>query len=196
MTRLQSLRRCDTGATIVEFALVVPLFLTVVFGIFDIGLNLYANSVLQGAMQRVGRDFSMEAATSNRARLESFVRSQVSMVAPGAQVTFTRRSYFDFADIGQAETFDDINANNRCDSNEPFEDVNGNNTWDAERGRDNDIGGARDAVMLTAEVRHRRLFPLHALIGVSDQVVMRASTVLRNQPYDEQDRATTLGHCA
>lgn len=193
--RLQQIAACSAGATIVEFALVVPLFLMLVMAIFDAGMGLYANSVLQGAMQKVGREFSLEDAMSNRARLEGFVTAQVTTVAPGAQVSFARQSYFDFSDIGRAEQFDDINANGRCDNNEPFEDVNGNASWDADRGKDG-FGGARDAMVLTATVRYRRLFPLTAFLGGSDRLVLRASSVLRNQPYDEQNRVATLENCS
>lgn len=189
------LAACTAGATIVEFALVVPLFLMLVMAIFDAGMGLYANAVLQGTMQKVGREFSLEDAESNQARLEGHVTEQVTAVTPGAQVSFARQAYFDFGDIGRAEQFDDINANGQCDNNEPFEDVNGNARWDTDRGREG-FGGARDAMVLTATVRYHRLFPLTAFFGGSDQLVMRASSVLRNQPFDEQNRELALGNCA
>ena len=39
----------ERGATIVEFAIVAPVFLTLLLGIFDFGHAIYAQSVLQGA---------------------------------------------------------------------------------------------------------------------------------------------------
>src|SRR5690606_28671312 len=38
----------DTGATIVEFALIAPVALMLLLGMFDLGYNLYTASVLQG----------------------------------------------------------------------------------------------------------------------------------------------------
>ncbi len=187
--------RCTRGATIVEFALVAPLFLMMLFAIFDTGMKVYASSVLHGAMQRVGRDFSMEDAYSRSTQLENLVKGQVGTVVPGAQFTFTRNSYFDFADIGQAEKFDDINADGLCNANEPFEDANANGRWDTDRGRSGN-GGARDAVLFSATVRYRRLLPLGALLGWSANEELRAVTVLRNQPYDEQNRNIPLANCA
>ncbi|MXO73347.1 TadE/TadG family type IV pilus assembly protein [Alteraurantiacibacter buctensis] len=191
-TRLSA---CTRGAAIVEFALVAPLFLMMLFAVFDTGMKVYASSVLQGAMQRVGRDFSMEDAYSRRTELENLIRGQVGSVVPGAQFTFNRRSYFDFGDIGQAEKFDDINADGQCNANEPFEDANGNGAWDSDRGRSGN-GGARDAVVFTATVSYRRLLPLGALVGWPSTEELRATTVLRNQPYDEQNRTIPLGNCA
>lgn len=187
--------KCTRGATIVEFALVAPLFLMMLFAVFDTGMKVYASSVLQGAMQRVGRDFSMEDAYSRSTQLENLVKSEVGTVVPGAQFTFTRNSYFDFADIGQAEKFDDINLDGQCNANEPFEDANANGHWDTDRGRSGN-GGARDAVVFTATVTYRRLLPLGALMGWSATEELRAVTVLRNQPYDEQNRTIPLGNCA
>jgi hypothetical protein len=36
---------------------------------------------------------------------------------------------------------------------------------------------------------------MFGLIGMPETVTLRASTVLRNQPYDEQDRSETTGNC-
>jgi TadE-like protein len=185
---------CRRGATVVEFAMVAPLCLMMLFAVFDTGMSVYATSVLQGTMQQVGRDFSLEDANSRRSQLEALITSQVRTVAPSAQLTFTRNSYFDFGDIGQAETFDDLNHDGLCNANEPFEDANANGRWDADRGRSGN-GGARDAVVFNVTVRYRRLLPLNALLGRSDEEVLRASTVLRNQPYDEQNRNIPLGNC-
>lgn len=185
---------CPRGATIVEFALVAPLFLMMLFAVFDTGMKVYASAVLHGAMQRVGRDFSMEDAYSRSTQLENLVKGQVGTVVPGAQFTFTRNSYFDFGDIGQAEKFDDLNHDGLCNANEPFEDANANGRWDSDRGRSGN-GGARDAVMFTATVRYNRLLPLGALLGWPASEELRAVTVLRNQPYDEQNRNIPLGNC-
>ena len=43
------------GATAVEFALILPLFLTLTFGIIEFGLILHVSSVLQNATYEAGR---------------------------------------------------------------------------------------------------------------------------------------------
>lgn len=78
--------------------------------------------------------------------------------------------------------------------NERYFDVNENGKWDADRGKDG-IGGARDAVLYTAVVTYPRMFPMYGLIGLPQDVTLKASTVLRNQPFDEQDDAKIERKC-
>ncbi len=184
----------DYGATTVEFAMVLPLLLVMMLGIFDVGMNLYATSVLQGAMQKAGRDFSLEDARSRQNTIESYITGQIRTIAPNSTVTFERNAYFDFADVGQPEVYDDLNDDGQCNNDEPFEDANGNGQWDADRGEAG-FGGARDAIMFTATATYDRLFAMDGLLGLPEQVTISASTVLRNQPFDDQDRTVTLGNC-
>jgi hypothetical protein len=55
----------------------------------------------------------------------------------------------------------------------------------------NGIGGARDVVLYTANVTYPRMFPLHSMIGLPSNVTVSATTVLRNQPFDEQNDCIT-----
>ena len=75
-----------------------------------------------------------------------------------------------------------------------YQDLNGNGQWDADRG-ETGFGGARDAISLTATARYNRLFPMNGLLGLPSTVTISASTVLRNQPFDDQDRTVTLENC-
>ncbi|MBI1401711.1 MAG: pilus assembly protein [Porphyrobacter sp.] len=183
------------GVTLVEFGFVAPVLCVLIMGIFDMAHTQYTNSLVNGAMQKAGRDLTLETAGSNQANIDAQVRDQVMQVVPSnATVTFEKLSHYDFSDIGEAEEFTDDNADGVCNNNEVFVDSNGNGQWDANRGRTG-IGGARDAVLYTAVVTYPRLFPVNTLIGLPDTVTLRASTVLRNQPYDEQDRSNDTGNC-
>jgi hypothetical protein len=148
-------------------------------------------------VQKAGRDMTLENAGSQQAANDARVRAQVLNILPvGAEVEFERLSHFDFTDIGEPEEVIEpaATANRRCDAGERYIDENDNGRWDADRGQDGN-GGARDAVLFTAIVRYDRLFPMYELIGMSDQVTLRSSTVLRNQPFDEQDRSTDTRDC-
>lgn len=185
------------GATLVEFAFVAPILIMMIMGIFDMAHTQYTNALLNGAMQKAGRDMTLENAGSQQAINDERVRQQVLTVLPeGAEVKFERLSHFDFADIGEPEEVIEsvANANRRCDPGETYIDDNDNGQWDADRGQVGN-GGARDAVLFTAEVTYVRLFPMHELIGLPKNVTLRASTVLRNQPFDEQDRSTDTRDC-
>jgi Flp pilus assembly pilin Flp len=186
-----------SGATLVEFAFVAPILIMMIMGIFDMAHTQYTSALLNGAMQKAGRDMTLENAGSQQANNDERVRQQVLTVLPaGAEVEFKRLSHFDFSDIGEPEEVIEPapTANRRCDPGETYIDDNDNGRWDPDRGQVGN-GGARDAVLFTAEVSYDRLFPMDQLIGLPGRVQLRATTVLRNQPFDEQDRSTDTRPC-
>lgn len=192
---LRRIKHDDKGATLVEFAFVAPVLILLIMGIFDISHTQYTNALLNGAMQNAGRDLTLESAGSNQARIDAEVESRVRIVVPtGAEIEFEKLSHFDFSDIGEAEEFTDENDDGVCNNGEVFADSNENGRWDSNRGRQG-VGGARDAVLYTAVVTYQRLFPMATLAGMSETVTLRASTVLRNQPFDEQNRSNATGNC-
>ncbi len=187
--------RDESGATLVEFGFVAPLLMVLIMGIFDMAHTQYTAALVNGAMQKAGRDLTLESAGSQQATIDQGVIDAVANVAPNsATVTLEKLSHFDFSDIGEPEVFTDDNSNGVCDNNEPYEDANDNGQWDADRGQAG-IGGARDAVLYTATVTYPRLFPMAGLIGLEESVSVQAATVLRNQPFDEQNRTLEVGNC-
>lgn len=184
-----------SGVTLVEFAFVGPVLILMIMGIFDMAHTQYTSAMINGAMQKAGRDMTLENAGSRQADVDGRVREQVLNVVPnGATVEFERLSHFDFTDIGEAEEFTDDNSDGICNNNEVFADANGNGQWDPDRGRSG-IGGARDAVLYTAVVQYPRMFAMFELAGLPEEITLRATTVLRNQPFDEQDRSQDTGNC-
>ncbi|SHN53923.1 TadE-like protein [Erythrobacter sanguineus] len=185
----------ERAATLTEFAFVGPVLIVMVMGIFDMAHTQYTTSLVNGALQKAGRDLTLENAGSRQVSIDDAVRTQVmSVVPPEATVEFEKLSHFDFSDIGEAEEYTDDNGDGECNNGEVFVDANENGQWDANRGREG-IGGARDAVLYTAIVSYPRLFPMFGLVGMPDSVTLRASTVLRNQPFDEQVRSSETGNC-
>ncbi len=186
----------ESGATLVEFAFVAPILMTLLMGIFDMAHTQYTSALVNGAMQKAGRDLTLESAGSRQSIIDQSVIDAVSDVAPNsATVTLEKLSFFDFSDIGKPEEYRDLNFNGACDNDEPFEDANDNGQWDPDRGQAG-IGGARDAVLYTATVTYSRLFPLAGLAGLPETVTVETSTVLRNQPFDEQDRTVETRNCS
>ena len=191
MTTLRRLARERQGAAIAEFALIAPVMLMTLFGLFDLGQGMYTKSLLQGAVEKASRDATIEGATTGA--LDAKVIAEVTRVAPGATVTFLRQSFSSFSSVGQPEDFTDTNSNGVCDAGETFEDANGNGVWDAAQGKTGN-GGARDAVLYTVTVSYPRILPIGRLIGQPNTSRMVAVTVLRNQPYGLQDQPAT-GTC-
>lgn len=189
------LRSDEEGATLTEFGFVAPILILMIMGIFDMAHSQYTSALVNGAMQQAARDLTLETAGSQQSSIDQRVIDAVADVTPDtATVTLEKLSHYDFSDIGEAEEFADDDGDGICNNNEVFVDVNENGQWDADRGQTG-IGGARDAVLYTAVVTYPRLFPMYGLANMPQNVTLRASTVLRNQPYDEQNRSTATGNC-
>lgn len=192
------LGRDAEGATILEFALITPPLLVMLMGLFDLAYNQYTSEMLNGAIQKAARDSTIEAASASQASIDARVTKAVQTVAPNATMQFDRKAYSDFTRVNRSEDYDDVDGNGVCDKGEPFEDVNGNGLWDTDTGTAG-FGGARDAVLYTVTVNYRRAFPIYALMpGQSETMTLRATTVLRNQPYGAA-RGTNppvTGNCA
>ena len=183
-----------SGATVVEFALIAPVLLLILMGLFDIGYNMWATTMLQGSLQQAARASTLEGAETQITSIDSIISSAVHRVVPEATVTFVRKSYTNFSDVGTPEDYTDANKNNACDNNEPYEDANGNGTWDVDRGKIGN-GGARDAVLYTVTMSYPRAFPLTEMIGLPARVSTAATTVLRNQPFKKQETSSAVGYC-
>lgn len=175
------------GVSIVEFALVAPVLLLLLMGIFDIGHTLYVRAVLEGEMQRAARGSALETATiARQTALDDQVRAQVLRIAgQGGTVLFTRKAYLTYqAAQAKEEPFIDADHDGICNHGESFDDWNGNGLRDLDGAR-NSQGTARDAVAYTAQVTYPRLFPMAYLMGWSSNSVITATSVLRNQPFGD-----------
>lgn len=183
------------GVTVIEFAIVGPVLVLMIMGMFDLGHQLYVTSVMQGSLQQASRSSTLETGASQTETIDAQLRSRLADISPGGTVDITRKNYQNFTDITLPEEWTDGNGDGMCNNGEPFEDVNDNGNWDPDRGRVG-AGGARDAVLLTAVLTYERLFPMAGLLGFDEQVTVEGRTVLRNQPYNEQtDRTPVLGNC-
>ncbi|MBO9712034.1 TadE/TadG family type IV pilus assembly protein [Sphingomonas sp.] len=173
-----------------EFAIVAPVMGLVLLGAFDVGHTLYMRAALQGIVQKVARDASLETGldTTTQSNLDAKVSNQIRALANNATVTITRSYFHDYADAtsNKFEPWTDTNANGRCDNGEPYEDTNGNKQWDATGSINANQGGAKDAVVYSVSVSYPRIFPIYNLIGGAQTTVVTAKTILRNQPYGDQ----------
>jgi len=190
------LRRDDRGATIVEFAMVLPVMLLLIMGLMEICWQAYLQSVLTGAVQKAGRDSGLETNVGSTSTIDQKVQSMV--LAIDNKATFqpsSRLSYSSFSSIAVAEPYTDTNKNGKYDKGECFQDVNGNGVWDADQGTSGQ-GGANDVVVYTMTMDYPRLFPIYKMVGWANTAELSATTVLRNQPYASQNDSTPNTICS
>lgn len=191
--RVYALRRCRAGVTAVEFALAAPVLLMLLLGIFDIGYMTYVNSVLHGAVNAVARNATVEGAVTGDE--DAYVKAMVARVAPSATVLITRKSYYDFTDVGRPEAWNDTNHDGVCDDGEIYSDENRNGHWDADIGVSGN-GGANDVILYTVTVEYKPLFP-YPFGADNGMRTLSASTVRKNQPYANQaSYGKSAGSCS
>jgi Flp pilus assembly protein TadG len=193
---LRHLHRDRDGVTLVEFAIVGPVLILMLMGLFDIAHTQYTSSVLYGAMQKAARDYTLETAALSAATIDARVEEQLRAVMPnGATITFTKTAFDDFKNVNEREEYTDLNNNGTCNAGEPYEDANNNSVWDVYRG-EGGIGSARDVFVYTTNVTYPRMFPMFGLAGLPTNVTLSASTVLRRQPFDQgNDLTPTVRNC-
>ncbi len=179
------------GAYLIELAFILPCFFMLVMGTFDLGVQLYAKSVLSGSVEQAGRASTLETNSTDQAALDAKVRSNVGAVAKWGTLAFERKNYNDFVNVKTAEDFTDKDNDGVRDPGECFQDANNNGSYDSDRGA-NGQGGANDVVVYKATLTLRRLFPLWRMLGQPQTKTLTSSTVLRNQPYANQTDTTVV----
>jgi len=181
------------GVTATEFALLAPVFFMFLIGLLDLGQSIYGQVVLNGAVAKAARSSSLE--TANTATADAEVASIVDKVLPGAKVTSTRKSYYDFNDVGRAEKWNDANNDGSCDNGENYVDENGNGQWDSDIGVGGN-GGADDVVVYTVTATFDPLFKVPFVPEMWKTRKLTASTVTKNQPFANQDKyGSNSGTC-
>lgn len=183
--------RDEAGAYMLEFAMVMPVFLLMVMGTFDLGVQMYAKAALGGAVEYAARLNTLETNANNASVIDQTVRDRVGVVARYASLNFTRTNFNNYSDVNRPEDFNDTNGNGARDSFECFSDANNNNSYDQNRGA-NGQGGASDVVLYKVDMTFNRIFPLWKILGQSQSETITVTTVLRNQPYTNQTDSTVV----
>lgn len=190
----RALRTDRRGVSATEFALIAPVFLTLLLGILDVGQMGYGNALLNGAVQKAARDSALETVNTDLA--DEIVKQIVSPVLPNATYSSTRTSYYDFTDIGRPERWNDANNNGTCDNNEGYIDENENSVWDADIGVDGN-GGANDVVVYSVTATYEPVFKVPFLPERWRTRSVTGSAVKKNQPFaDQREYGTGAGVCA
>lgn len=183
----------QSGVSVTEFGLIAPVLIMMIMGTYDLGHGIYLKSVLNGALQEVGRDSSLEGATNadQRQAIDDKLSAMVGELAPNAEVKVTRRYYKTFSEAASAQKetiVNDANSNGICDpETETFMDANHNGEYDIDGGNDGQ-GGAKDVVIIKVTVSYDRLFPAAAFLGYDKKVSLVSDSVIANQPYGVQKK--------
>ncbi|QNP43212.1 pilus assembly protein [Sphingomonas daechungensis] len=134
-----SLKFCERGAALVEFAMLLPVLCLLIIGTLEVGYRIYAVSVSNGAIRAAARMASTGQYTGTQ--IDAEVVKQIRSFRKDATVSIVKKSYSDFTGVGLPEpvTSGSIASGTYC-----FDDINNNGTWDADRGKTVSGGRGRD----------------------------------------------------
>ena len=178
------LRGEEDGATIVEFALVFPVFLLAVFGAIESAVVIFVSSSIESAVleaSRHGVTGGTVPGVTREARVLEIVERKTYGLVDMDRVEIETLIYASFDDIGQPEPFDDANGNGSYDPGEAFTDVNGNGQWDADMGEVG-LGGPSDVVVYRVSHAWGIMTPLMRNI-MGAEIGHVSSVAVRNEPF-------------
>lgn len=193
IAHMRRLWRDRRGNAITEFGLLAPVMLALFMGLSDVLYQAYLQSVLNGAVQKAGRDSGIEGGANNTTAIDAKVQTSVRQLARSATFSSSRKSYDSFTEVAP-EPFIDTNGNGTRETGECYTDQNANRTWDSDPGTTGQ-GGANAVALYTMTVTYPRLFPIMRFFGVSNTQTISSSTLLKNQPYSTQSTTAEATVC-
>lgn len=187
LKRLQRLRDCRRGITVIEFAIAAPVVFATVAGVLELALVMFVMTLSEGALREASR-FSITGFTppgmTREDRILEILGDHTIGLVDMTEATVTYKVYPSFDDIGKPEPFtDNAPANGSYDAGEAFQDINGNGQWDADMGAAG-LGGPSEIVLYTIEFDWALLTPLVSpFMGTNGKMTMTSSVAVKNEPF-------------
>lgn len=183
----------QSGATVVEFAIILAPLMIVILGFMELGYQSYVRSMLQGTLNAAARTASVEdpkledVSLPLDTRIQNRVKARMKpLVGNRGAYDFDIKNYKDFAGVGQPEALvTDTNKNGQYDAGDCWEDRNPNGSFDTDGAADG-AGGADDVVVYEVTLSVPHLLPIGGLVGVPDSFDAHAKTMSRRQPFAQQ----------
>jgi hypothetical protein len=181
------LKLSERGAAALEFALISPVFLGMLYGFFDFTKWSYVRAATSGALEQVARSAGVGGPAVNPRVFELQVENLVKQVSGTATFLWDKKSYYQFSGIGQPEKLtSDKNSNGRYDAGDCFEDSVPNGVYDTSQGASG-VGGADDIVYYKVTVTYPALIDINSIFpSIPNTRTIVASTMVKRQPYAAQ----------
>ena len=141
--------RDDSGASALEFALVMPLVLILIVGTIDVAIAMLTDGFLEQSVRaasRLGLTTTEPSGKSRDDAIREIIQNGVgNWVGKDNVLHIETRTYKSFANGGQPEPCGDESHKNTGPCTRPFTDMKHNETWDADMGGSG-AGGRGDIV--------------------------------------------------
>lgn len=182
----------ERGATIVEFAMILPVMCMLLLGVIDLGYRSYVTSIVQGALHEAARMATVGGVQTSV--IETHVANRLREFSRNATIRTSTRSYAEFTGVRQPETItNDTAPFGQYNPGDCYQDFNNNGSFDLDRGRTG-MGGAEDVVYFEVEMTYPHIVPIGSFLGGAwnDDVVITQNTLLRNQPFAARNTGVTV----
>ena len=108
--RRRSFLACCRGATAVEFAIVAPLFLTMMVGVFELSRAMWIKASMQYAVEETSR-YALVNTTKTAAELTTYAQTKLTDAGVGTTgMTFTITADGTVADIQVSYSFETLTS--------------------------------------------------------------------------------------
>jgi Flp pilus assembly pilin Flp len=183
---LRKFQREERGVTAIEFAVIAPVLMLLIFGIIEFALIMTLYNVMEGATSisaRLGKTgFTAPGVTRAQTILDS-ITDRAGTLIDKDKLIVTSKFYKQYDQINDPEPYSDSNSNSNYDMGEPYTDINGNGAWDVDMGSSG-YGSAGDVVVYKASYPWPIATPImRELIGVSGNFIITTHAVVKNEPY-------------
>lgn len=183
--RIHDILGNDKGSVATEFAITLPIFLTIIFGIFEIGYYFFLATSIENAVLSASR-FGITGGTINEsvsreAQVRKIILDNTYGNLKTENLVIDTRVFEQFADIGEdPEPYVDENNSGTYDIGEEFTDVNGNGIYDDNLGEAG-LGAAGDIVLYKVTYNGASLTGIADIF--QDGYTIEATVAVRNEPF-------------
>lgn len=182
------LRRAQDGASAIEFAIVGPVFIFLIYSIIELGMIMFAASVIESATSlttrtaRVGND-------GGTGDLVSYIREQIREKSMGLmdadKILITTDLVTSYGSLPKPERclVTPPPPVGTCPPGAPFEDANSNGVYDGTMPALS-LGGPNDIIRLRTYYPAPILSPLTGVfMSENGEFVISSTTMVRNEPF-------------
>lgn len=177
------------GATVVEFAIIIPVVCTLMAAGFELGYRAYLSAIIQGALLEAARRATVGDRTGDQ--IDQIIKDRVAMLSSAANVKeIKKENFYNFTNVGKAEkiTTDQAPIGVYNPATDCYEDANNNNVYDTNM--NSGLGTADDIVRYSVRIEYPNIMPVKKLLGWGSKQTIAASTVMRNQPFTSRAMPT------
>ncbi len=189
--QLRRFARSNDGAAALEFALVLPPLCLILVGMFEVSMLMFTQASMEGALREAAR-FGMTGSVSDPAEREEQILAIIDKNTFNMldDPTISFLIYPSFGDVGAPEPYTENGGDpERYDAgidvwDSATQDTNGDGSWSENQGTAG-TGASEQIVQYTVEYDWHVITPFMAPVFGNDGTVhLKASVVLRNEPWD------------